>query len=135
MSTIRKLTPEILADLEELAAESDCNFTDGRNKDLRWKGFCIVEIDYPKLIYNCGGYAVFTAGDVNKLRNWHPNKEDLYYKDYYRVDLDSVIFIFQYGIMEDKVILSGNVLEKSFDTRLDLISFKQNSLLMELIHG
>lgn len=136
MKKIKFLTPEIIEELPNIA--NDFCFEDEKNTNLKYKGFCIFEIFFEKneVKYYCGSCKnLFSDEDIEKVKNWMPKTKGKYYQDYYRMDFDKYIFIFQHYIYKDERILLGNLLIKDMETRLDLASIHQSYILEELING
>ena len=136
MKKIKFLTPDIIEDLPNIA--KDFCFEDDENTNLKYKGFCIFEIfsKTKEVKYYCGSCNnLFTDQDIKKVKNWLPTTKGKYYQDFYRIDFEKYIFIFQHYIYKDERILIGNLLRKDIETRLNLASIHQSYILEELING
>lgn len=139
MNKSRIITPEILEELPNIVTKVE--YSDGIFNKLTYIGFCIVEFfDDNELKYFCGEYKDFLSyQDIKIIKAWYPNKDDIYFenggKDYYRFDFDEHIFLFENNEFDNGRVLMGNLLQKDLETRLQLISFKQNYLMRLLFHG
>ena len=75
-----------------------------------------------------------TEKDINKLKEWLKSKDKKEFRDnYYRLNMDSYILIFQMHNYSDNIILLGHFLENSLESRLLLLELRQQYLEEQLI--
>lgn len=127
------LTKEILEELPNIS--QDLSLTDGQFKDLKYEGFLIIECYQNNLNYHCGGKTnLLSSMDLKKIKCFDKN-DNKYLEDYYRIDFDKYIYIFQYSEFKNGYVLLGNLLEKSMLNRLDLALLFQNYIKKDLKYG
>ena len=131
----KHMTKEVYEDLPNISV--NFKVEDMNTKDLKYVGLCVIEIFPCNTIKAlCGGLKNFISyKDKIQIAEWKASNKEIYLEDYYRVDFEKYIFIFQEYIYKDEVILLGNLLKKDFDTRLNLITFYQEHLKQVLLHG
>jgi NADPH-dependent glutamate synthase beta subunit-like oxidoreductase len=100
-----------------------------------YKGFCVFIIKPTKKIVVEGGGVTLTQEDKQKIIEWCENIKDEYMLSQYRIDLDRYIFLFNFTNYNSDIILYGNLIERTFHTRLNLAEMYQQSLMRSLIHG
>ena len=127
-----ELSKDILEALPNISQE--LSLTDGQFRDLKYEGFLIIEYFQNNLNYYCGNKKDFLSNmDLIKIRNF--NKDNKYLEDYFRLDFDNYIYIFQYSEFKDGYILLGNLLEKSILNRFNLAILFQEYIMKDLKYG
>lgn len=127
-----ELSKDILEALPNISQE--LSLTDGQFRDLKYEGFLIIECFQNNLNYYCGNKKDFLSNmDLIKIRNF--NKDNKYLEDYFRLDFDNYIYIFQYSEFKDGYILLGNLLEKSILNRFNLAILFQEYIMKDLKYG
>lgn len=132
MQKQKYLTHEIIEELPNLSIE--LSFTDGQFKGLKYKGFLIVcSSELREFKYYCGRWENFLPQeDEEKIRNFNPDNEKVIFQNYYKLVFMDYIYIFQYERYMNGFLMIGNLLEKSPETRLNLIELEQKFLMEQL---
>ena len=127
----KKLTREIIEELPNIC--EDLNYDDGIVGNLKYIRFLTIEYTEDGILFHCDKLKkIFTKKEINILKNWEPDN-NFYVEDYYRIDLNNYIYIFQVIHTEDNYkILCGNLLRKDFQTRLILAETYQTWIMEKL---
>ena len=135
MEQVKHLTYDIIEDLPNLSV--DLSYTDGKFKGLKYMGFLIINIIDDKYIkYHCGELDdILNTNDLNVVQNFLPIKRNLYIENYYRIDFENYIYLFQYIKEDDKRLMMGNLLKKDFETRLNLAELYQQAIMRKLVYA
>ena len=128
-----RITEEIYKDLPSLSVNIETQNTEY----LKYIGLGIIKIfSDTRIEETCGVLKSFlSVSDKQIINNWENSNKEIYLENYYRIDFDNHIFIFQEYIYEGVIILLGNLLKKDFHTRLGLIKFYQEHLQRVLLNG